>query len=236
MKVYVINLIESSTRKQNMLDQLRMLGIDDYEFIEAIRGTNIPEDTLPSLYNADKCIRRNRRELNKNEIGCSLSHQKAYRAMIDAGDVKAIILEDDVKLSPDFNEVIHRIDSLETKRTVIKFDIRDSIRTIRSHEIRISNEYSIQHPLTSVPFTWGYYIDIDAARRMLDSYFPVYTAADDWFHFRKGIRLRSLNKQVVFEIGLESDIGSRPGVEDRRYPRAIRKIIRTADDIVSYFH
>ena len=48
----------------------------------------------------------------RNELGCSLSHWKVYRKIHHDGIEVALILEDDVRLLPDFASVVRRAASV----------------------------------------------------------------------------------------------------------------------------
>jgi len=100
MKIYVINLKHRLDRKQFMLDQFEKYGITDYEFIEAVDGSVL--DIVSSGYD-DVKSKKIFRSLSRNEIGCVLSHNIAYRKIIRSGQ-RGIILEDDCALTEELKQ------------------------------------------------------------------------------------------------------------------------------------
>lgn len=236
MKTFIINLVESVERKEVMIQQLSRSGIKDYEFLNAVRGTKLTIKELKFSYNERKAYRHLHRILSLNEVGCALSHQMVYERMLKDHIDKALVFEDDVRLEGNFPELMGLLESLTLENCVVKLDCRDTIRPFKPHEIRLSQNYSLQHPLNKMRFTWGYYIDIQAAKNLHRSFYPIFTEADDWFAFRTKINLRALDRQMVYEIGMPSEIGLRSGVDRKKMPRLIRKIVRTYDDLISIIH
>src|SRR3984957_7733491 len=105
--VFVINLEKSADRRADMYARLEPLHID-YSFFKAVNGHALDIDTLPAY---DKTRRRLffGRDLTKGEIGCLLSHKAVYQHMVDNNINRAIVLEDDVSIEPDFPQVIREI-------------------------------------------------------------------------------------------------------------------------------
>lgn len=236
MKAFIINLAESTERKAEMLRQLKRCGLEDYEFIRAVRGTALTQSELDDSFMKRKSCRHLHRDLSLNEVGCALSHQLVYERMVHDGVEKALVFEDDVRLDGNFSGVVSLLEGLSLENFVIKLDARDSIRAFNPHSIKLSEDYCVLHPLNNLRFAWGYCLDLKAAKSLRSNFYPIFTEADDWFAFRGKIKLRALNKQLVHEIGLPSDIGSRSGVERKKMPRLIRKIVRTYDDLISIMH
>ena len=95
IKIYIINLL--STQEKQISDQLKNCPVD-YEFITAI----VVQEKYFSFneYNQNT-INHYRQDLKKpTEIGAFLSHIKAIKAGKKDNVDLAIILEDDVVLSP----------------------------------------------------------------------------------------------------------------------------------------
>lgn len=90
MEILVINLEEDTGRLKNISNQL-----DQFTRIDAIRGSDIT-DLQPhsTLFCRLFCTH--------TMIGCMLSHIKCWRYIVDNNLDRAIILEDDAKLVPDF--------------------------------------------------------------------------------------------------------------------------------------
>jgi GR25 family glycosyltransferase involved in LPS biosynthesis len=134
---------------------------------------------------------------------------------------KAIILEDDITLSEDFFTLIPIFEKLPLNNFIIKFDQCNGRQGTNDnhhygrftpwHRIKLTDTYFIGQPLHDPQLTWGYYIDIKAARTMLALLPKVFLVADAWWYFRKHIKLRMLNKTVISNNDdiFESIIGDR---------------------------
>ena len=88
-KVFVINLDSRSDRWQNIEKRLRSLRLP-YERLRAIDGRSLTQEQY-DYYNRDAL-----QPLKISEIGCFLSHQKAWRAVVNQDLETAWIIEDDV--------------------------------------------------------------------------------------------------------------------------------------------
>lgn len=93
---YIINLPTSKVRREYMADLLRPYDFLDVNFIEAIDGRKLSEEELATVFDRKRSIHAYGRELNRGEIGCTLSHIKAYRTLLESSHPYALILEDDI--------------------------------------------------------------------------------------------------------------------------------------------
>jgi len=69
------------------------------QVIEAIDGRGLTAEEIDAVYSR-KCLHAPRYpfELGAGEIGCFLSHRKAWRAIVDKGLEAGLIIEDDVEI------------------------------------------------------------------------------------------------------------------------------------------
>lgn len=96
MKVFVVHYKKLLERKVNILEQLKKNNITDYEFIEIDRDEIQNYDI--SIFNDG---------YSNSQIAISLSHFYAYREIAEKHNY-ALILEDDVILSDNFMEKLHK--------------------------------------------------------------------------------------------------------------------------------
>lgn len=101
-----INLPQAVERRRDVADQAARLGLDVH-FVPAISGKELP----PHVPDYDRAERRKsyHYDLTPNEIACALSHKKALRAFLDSSAEYAVIMEDDVHLSPNIKEGLHEL-------------------------------------------------------------------------------------------------------------------------------
>jgi glycosyl transferase family 25 len=93
MRTLVINLDRHPGRMAMMAGQLDKLKLP-YERLTAIDRRGLAASQLAGIY------------LSPGEIACHLSHRKAWQRLVNSGDETALILEDDVVLSPLLAEVL----------------------------------------------------------------------------------------------------------------------------------
>ena len=96
--VFVINLKRSEERKLRMENLLAPLGLK-YTFIEAVDGRALSSEEIADAQHRGRGITEKwpqREALTAGEIGCALSHLKAYRRIVDENLDYACILEDDL--------------------------------------------------------------------------------------------------------------------------------------------
>ena len=100
LKIYIINLKRHTIRRKRIEAELKSVGFFNYEFIDAVDGTDIPtteslieDGTLNPIWIGPNG------KLTSSIIACALSHQKAYKKMLKDGHESALILEDDAEFT-----------------------------------------------------------------------------------------------------------------------------------------
>ena len=102
MKSFVINLNSSRDRLNCVSKQLNKLNVP-FERIPAIYGEDLSSDYLNDItYPIDHVESKTRftRALTKGEIGCFLSHRICWQLLVSSNEKRALILEDDIEISP----------------------------------------------------------------------------------------------------------------------------------------
>ncbi len=205
MKIYVITLPDSLDRQQFIKSQFDSHNTP-FEFVSAVYGKGLTETEKENLYDYKKA-KFFSRELTPGEIGCSLSHRSIYEKMVKEGTERAVILEDDITLRPDFFDLLHALGELPIKKYIIKLErfnwsIKNENNVKRGHftpwhRIKLTGEYFIGQPLANPSLTWGYYIDLAAAKKLYSVMPKVFLVSDSWWYYRKFISLRMINKPVI---------------------------------------
>ena len=103
MKVLLISLASSTTRRNNAVAILNRYGIR-YDIIDAVDG-RLGVDPLLQRYDEKGFIRHRGRKALAGELGCYASHILAWQQVIKL-DQPVIILEDDFILRDDFCALI----------------------------------------------------------------------------------------------------------------------------------
>lgn len=96
-KIYIINLEHRTDRKDSVIKQLEKEGITNYEFVNAVNGT---DSTILKMF---KKIRKNGSKIGTSgHLGCLLSHRKVLLKAKEDNVNQFMILEDDVILKDGF--------------------------------------------------------------------------------------------------------------------------------------
>lgn len=117
--ILVINLDCSPKRLARMAAQLDSLGLA-WERLPAVDGRLSETEPLARAYSSDLNRRRFKRALSLGEIGCFLSHRRAWQRILDAGWDGAIILEDDIRLSNEFSQIPAILDAAAGQWEAVK--------------------------------------------------------------------------------------------------------------------
>ena len=151
------------------------------------------------------------KDISLNEIGCSLSHQKIYKKIVDENLDGAFIFEDDAYTCKDIKKIITTIyrnkDKFLQKNWLVMS--RSYINT-RRKIFKIDDNYSVYKGIR-IRYTDAYYIDRLGAEMLLDLNTPIKYVAD-WF---KGGYINKLNitaldkacnvQNTQFESGIDEN-------------------------------
>ena len=111
LKVYIISLVKDVEKRKVITKSLLDLQID-FEFVDAIYGKELSHDEIKYYrkMSAGKILRR-KYDATLGEIGCTLSHLKAYHNVLLSKDEWACILEDDAILDSRFKKFLYELKS-----------------------------------------------------------------------------------------------------------------------------
>lgn len=207
MECFVINLPKDIERKTSITKELQQAGIE-FSFIEAIHGAELmksPEGR--AFYDEKKAIKIRHRQMTAGEIGCALSHIKAYREMLAKNLPYAVVMEDDVHICEEnLKALLPEIKNL--------YDSNRSVIILLSHVGRyISNKNDT--PLGQTHKIHDYYrggngdcyvITRAAAKHMLENLFPVYTVFDKWEFYKGFVDVKAIVPYCAYQKDFASSI------------------------------
>lgn len=142
-----------------METQLAGLGLVGTR-IEAVTPADLSAEEI-ALY----CDGNRPRYLRRKELSCTKSHERVWQTMLDAGQSRALILEDDAVLSPRLTAFLGEIDAFD----VDLIRIETAGRKLRAFAPAATTTGGIElRPFSSTPMgAAGYILKADAARRLL---------------------------------------------------------------------
>jgi glycosyl transferase, family 25 len=192
-----------------MLTELATAGLD-YSLVTAIDDRELDlrgSDTVhPSYFE--------RSDWRPGRIGNGLSHLRVYEQIIADGHDQALVLEDDVTLSPDLGKLLDALSEylVGSEVALLQFDSHVTCELSREGAVRLPGHRLLALPIdVSVPVgAAGYVITREACERMAKSILPVRAHSDDWgFWYDEGAldRVRCVFPYPVFkDPGFESTI------------------------------
>ena len=109
MKIFIINLKKAYMKRERMKSLMNDIGCE-FEFVEAIDGSCV--DTSKFKASCHWMDPYHHMHITEGEIGCALSHFMVWEKIVESGQDRAIILEDDVEFIDDnFMDKCHEINS-----------------------------------------------------------------------------------------------------------------------------
>ena len=97
--VLIISLTRAVERRESISAHLKNLGVE-FEFVDAVEGKALSAAEIQGLLAPGA-------SLSPGQVGCYLSHLKAYQMIVDRKIPAALILEDDARLGPDALKLLH---------------------------------------------------------------------------------------------------------------------------------
>jgi len=188
MKVFVVNLERSKDRRKYMEDLLKDYKSLDVEFINGIDGNNLTDLRKKELFDIKRYEKTYLKKVRDGEIGCTLSHQKIYRTLLDSPYQYSLVFEDDLEINMDLNTILPDIEKWlmtdEPRVLLLSGWFWYSSSKIFIKDTKICN-------VIGAYLTHGYALNKAAAELMIDER-PWYVA-DAWNIFKKrGIRICGL--------------------------------------------
>ncbi len=178
MKVFCINLERSRSRFKFMKGQFEKYNMD-YEFFKATDGYQLSDEEIAKHYDTNNMYPR--RQLNKGEIGCFLSHYKLIGEIITRNIPYALIMEDDVIISSKLSIFLDMLDEIIVDGEV--YSLFASLpESVNFKLVRTNTEFDIVRPDKEelVQGAVAYIVTRSAAQTMHEKLLPINNVFDDW--------------------------------------------------------
>lgn len=158
--VFVINRDQDKLRYQFVANQLSALNIP-HKRLSATIGADLPTHVVEAHWRED------RKRLTFGEIGCIQSHVQLWKTLVSSGKAMAVVLEDDVHISPNMRTVLRDISQTLDHGAIVKLEASPmKFRVERTHT-QLSGPYRV-HRLNGFHLgTAAYVITKDAAESLI---------------------------------------------------------------------
>ena len=159
-----INLDKDSERRTRIEGQLAHLGLPG-ERLPAVWWKHLPPAEQSLLYSAERNHGLYYQPLVDGEKGCYASHIQAWRQLLASDAPALVVLEDDVRLTPQFADVVNAIAALQEPWDMVKLLGRDREK-VRSQRPLVPGTALVDY--SRVPsMTAGYVVSRAGAAKLL---------------------------------------------------------------------
>lgn len=220
LQTVVISLLRSPQRREKALSELSKTNLN-WSFLDAVDGSQM--HSSPPEYQPRKVKRLLGFELTQNEIGCFLSHKKAWQTCLK-NNQPTLIFEDDFILLPHFEKILQLLLTEYQDWQLIRLQAlvrtqHDIVKTIGDISIVKNHE----DPLGAT----AYIIKPEAARILIEHAKDIYEPLDHFLEHesKHGVEILAVKPYPVDISKAESTISDRP--DDRKPIRGSRKKIRS---------
>lgn len=194
IKTYVINLERASERRNYILELLKLYSFLSVEVINAVEGNRLTKDEISYYFDEPLSYKRYGRNLNKGEIGCTLSHFKCYHSLLNSSEEFALILEDDITILRDLNTIQKITKEMSGEKPIILL-LSGDYWYVREKEI--SNDYYISDVYDAVG-SYAYLINRCAAELILKNNNKASCAADNWSLYKsQGVFIKAIRPYLI---------------------------------------
>jgi glycosyl transferase, family 25 len=214
LPILFINLERDVERRDRMQAQATAMGLS-MQRLDAVLWKGLPPPQQDRFYSASLNRRQYHQPLVAGEKGCYASHLKAWQWLVDSEHAAAVILEDDVKLEPDFGRVVAGIQALPANWDMIKLIGREGIgkreKAAMISPVVGSHEVVRYHRIPSL--TAGYVVSREGAHKLLQSRQPFGRPIDVDLRYwwENSLRVRGVRPALIAldDTSQNSSIGSK---------------------------
>ena len=164
LPIVFINLERDAERRTRLLAELRQIDMPSERF-PAVWWADVPPEQASRWYSDDLNARRYYKPLRNGEKGCYASHIGAWQQLLASDAPALVVLEDDVRLTPQFAEVVKAIAALQEPWDMVKLLGRDREK-VRSQRPLVPGTALVDY--SRVPsMTAGYVVSRAGAAKLL---------------------------------------------------------------------
>lgn len=176
LPIFIVNLAESSERRESITKQFNSLQYQyknlvdiDYSFFSAINGKAEPDFPLFSKYNRQKRFLIKGNTMSLGQLGCFASHYLLWQKCLELNH-PIIVLEDDISILDNFIDVYQFCLSQENNFEFFWLGYPSKIKHSEKNKIiylNHSKNFSIRQYYKGWENTNGYYITPQAAHKLI---------------------------------------------------------------------
>jgi glycosyl transferase family 25 len=182
MQAFLINLARSPERRAHMLSELAKTTLT-FEVVEGLdaRDLDLSDERLvtPAMLA--------RASFRRGAVGCTHSHHRVYRRILELGLDCGLVLEDDIDLPADLGELAETVASHMSGAEIVllNWHAYGPVEFSKNDTVKLPNSRLLAYPVSLYRLTSGaaFLITAEACRRLEDGEMPMRTHCDDWEFF-----------------------------------------------------
>jgi glycosyl transferase family 25 len=229
IQALVISLPGSVDRQEKARSELAKTNLS-WRFLDAVRGSALT--TLPAEYQPKKVKRLLGFELTSSELGCFLSHKKAWQVCVD-DNIPTIIFEDDFRLLPHFEKAITCLVHDYTDWGAVRLQ---GIYPVPYDVLESFGDIELVKNRADAVGSSAYILKPAQAKLLIEAAVDVYEPLDHFLehHQVHHVQFLAIHPYPVDTTGAESTILDRPGrLPIKGIAKLSRSLARTADRLLS---
>lgn len=229
--IYLINLDKCTERLNNCTSRLNEQNLT-LTRLSAVFGYDLSEAEKQKHYSTSLNQEQYHHALSDCEIGCYLSHRKAWEKIASGDAPYGIVLEDDIKLVGDLNLAIDTLNNLPIDWDVIKLSAYKDRQRKEAFSFKVSHEFNLTVHTKPMTGCAASAITKEAAKKLLQSSESFGRPVDvDIQHFwETGVNVLSLLPYPVAQ-----DLSYQSTIADRKVEKSGRFWQRKRQQLTSYF-
>jgi len=225
IQVLVISLAGSDARQEKVRSELGKTRLQ-WRFLDAVRGAALV--VSPKEYKSEKVKALLGFELTPNELGCFLSHKKAWQECVNK-NVPTMIFEDDFYLLPHFESAVAFLSTESNKWEAIRLQ---GLSDVPQERIQENGSMSLVRNVGDAVGATAYLIKPAAARKLIAASDDIYEPLDHFLeHYQKHhVEFLAISPYPVDITRVESTIADRPErLPIKGWAKLKRSILRALD-------
>jgi glycosyl transferase, family 25 len=225
LQTVVISLLRSPQRRDKVRSELSKTNLA-WSFIDAIDGSQLR--SLPPEYKPRKVNRLLGFELTPNEIGCFLSHKKAWQTCLKSNR-PTLIFEDDFVLLPHFENTLQLLLEKFHDWQLIRLQ---GLAESRCDIVETIGDISVVKNRSDPVGATAYIIKPEAAKILIEYTKDIYEPLDHFLEHKSkhGVEMLAVKPYPVDISKAKSTISDRP--DDRKPIKGLRKKMRSISRVL----
>ncbi len=199
MEIFVLTLPDAKDRQTSIEKQMNRFHVK-FRFFYGVYGKDLSNEEIHTIFNNNKSMSKIGYEMSKNEIACAYGHYLIYSAIVKEKITDAIIIEDDAILNEDFIRIVRILEQKAIKKSVlIKLEKEKNFKSNFWRKIPLDDNYTLFRPIQGVYLTTVYYLNLNAAKRLVKDAYPIFVPSDFFAYTCKHVELLNINKSLAFQ-------------------------------------